>query len=160
MCIKVKKSECHTILKIVCVQRVNSLEQSTNYQIEYIMSKYKQFIIQLPEYYLIALSLLATYALPFSIKPIAMVMAVIFTLQIIYKNKTTGHIIASLFFIANIFMLFAFISDLNELPRFNVHAKELLFGGLLFLGFNIFISALMLIKYPIKGENHHLQTDS
>ena len=123
------------------------------------MTKYKQILIQIPEYYLIALALLAAYTLPFSIKPIAMVLAVIFTLQIIYKNKTTGHIIASLFLIGNLFMLFAFTSNLNELPRFNVHAKELLFGGLLLLGFNILISALMLIKYPIKGENHHLQTE-
>ena len=123
------------------------------------MTKYKQILIQIPEYYLIVLALLAAYTLPFSIKPIAIVLAVIFTLQIIYKNKTTGHIIASLFLIGNLFMLFAFTSNLNELPRFNVHAKELLFGGLLLLGFNILISALMLIKYPIKGENHHLQTE-
>ena len=123
------------------------------------MTKYKQILIQIPEYYLIVLALLAAYTLPFSIKPIAIVLAVIFTLQIIYKNKTTGHIIASLFLIGNFFMLFVFTSNLNELPRFNVHAKELLFGGLLLLGFNILISALMLIKYPIKGENHHLQTE-
>ena len=54
------------------------------------MSKHKQFIIQIPEYYLIGLAILAAYTLPFSIKPIAIVLAVILTLQIIYKNKTTG----------------------------------------------------------------------
>ena len=124
------------------------------------MTKYKQIIIQIPEYYLVVLALLAAYTLPFSIKPIAIVLAVIFMLQIIYKNKTTGHIIASLFLIGNLFILFAFISDLNDIPRFNVHAKELLFGGLLLCGFNLLISALMLIKYPMNGENHHLQTES
>ena len=124
------------------------------------MSKYKQFIIQIPEYYLIALALLAAYTLPLSIKPIAIVLAVILTLQIIYKNKTLGHVIASLFLMANLFILFAFTSDLNEIPRFNANANELLLGGFLLFGFNLLISGLMLFKYPIKGENHKLQTES
>ena len=124
------------------------------------MKKHKQFIIQIPEYYLIALALMAAYTLPFSLKPVAIVLAVILTLQIIYKNKTLGHVIASLFLIGNLFMLFEFTSDLNEMPRFNTNAKELLFGGLLLFGFNLLISALMLFKYPIKGESHKLQTES
>jgi len=124
------------------------------------MSKHKQFIIQIPEYYLIALALLAAYALPYSIKPIAIILAVILTLQIIYKNKTLGHVIASLFLVANLFILIAFTSGLNEMPRFNANAIELLFGGFLLFGFNLLISGLMIFKYPIKGENNKLQTES
>jgi len=124
------------------------------------MSKHKQFIIQIPEYYLIGLALLATYTLPFSIKPVAIILAGILTLQVIYKNKTLGHIIASLFLISNLALLFALTSDLNEFPRFNANATELLFGGIILLGFNLVISAIMLLKYPIKGTNHKLQTES
>ena len=124
------------------------------------MKKHKNIIAQIPEYYLIILSLIACYTLPYTIKIIAIVIAVILTLQIIFKNKTIGHIIASLFLIGNLAMLFALTSDLNEFPRFNANANELLLGGFLLFGFNLYISGLMLFKYPLRGLNHKLQTES
>ena len=123
------------------------------------MNKHKQILIQIPEYYLIALALLAAYTLPFPIKLVALVLAVILVLQIIFKNKTTGHIIASFFLIGNLFMLIALTSGLNEFPKFMDNAKELFFGGLLLFGFNLLISGLMLLKYPIKRQLPKLQTE-
>ena len=124
------------------------------------MKKHKQIILQLPEYYLIVLALLAGYTPPYSINPFAIGIVIILALQIIYKNKIAGHLIASLFLIGNLVMLLAFTAELNEFPRFNAHAKELLFGGLLLLGFNIIVSGLMIVKYTIKGQLPQLQTES
>jgi len=53
----------------------------------------------------------------------------------------------------------ALTSGLNEFPKFQANAKVLLFGGLLLFGFHLLISGLMLLKYPIKGQQHKLQTE-
>ena len=124
------------------------------------MKKFKQILLQLPEYYLIVLALLAGYTPPFSINPFAIGIVIILAFQIIFKNKIAGHLIASLFLIGNLVMLLALTSELNEFPKFNAHAKELLFGGLMLLGFNIIMSGLMLLKYTLKAEIHQLQTEA
>jgi len=124
------------------------------------MKKYKQMLIHLPEYYLIVLALMAGFTPPFTMNPIALVIVGILALQIIFKNKIAGHLIASLFLIGNLVMLLALTSELNEFPKFNAHAKELLFGGLILLGFNIFISALMFVKYTINGQLPQLLSES
>jgi hypothetical protein len=118
-----------------------------------------QILLQIPEYYLIALSLLAAYTLPFSFKLMTLVVVVILVLQLIFKNKTTGHIIASFFLIGNIFMLIALTSGMKEFPKFLTNAKVYLFGGLLLFAFHLLISGLMLLKYPIKEELPKLQTE-
>ena len=118
-----------------------------------------QILLHIPEYYLITLCLLAAYTLPFSFKLIALVLAVILLLQIIFKNKTTGHIIASFFLIGNIFMLIALTSGMKEFPKFLTNAKVYLFGGLLLFAFHLLISGLMLLKYPIKEQAPKFQTE-
>ena len=124
------------------------------------MKKYLRILIHIPEYYLIILAILAGFTPPFSLNPISLGIVFILALQIIFKNKIAGHLIASLFLIGNLVMLLALTAELNEFPRFNAHAKELLFGELLLLGFNILISGLMLVKYTIKGQRPQLQTES
>lgn len=103
---------------------------------------------------------MAGFTPPFTMNPIALVIVGILVLQIIFKNKIAGHLIASLFLIGNLVMLLALTSELNEFPKFNANAKELLFGGLMLLGFNIFISGLMFVKYTIIGQLPRLQSDS
>lgn len=124
------------------------------------MKTFKQILLQLPEYYLIVLALLAGYTPPFSMNPFALAIVGILAIQIIFKNKIAGHLIASFFLIGNLVMLLALTSELHEFPRFNAHAKELFLGGLLLLGFNIFISAFMLFKYTLKAEMHQLQREA
>lgn len=121
------------------------------------MKKHTHILLQLPEYYLIVLAILAGYTPPFLVNPFAIAIVSILVLQIIYKNKIAGHLIASLFLIGNLVMLFALTAGLNEFPKFNAHAKELLFGGLLLLGFNIVVSLLMLVKYTLKTQLSQLQ---
>lgn len=124
------------------------------------MNRYKQIIIQLPEYYLVVLAIVAAVTLPFSLNPFAIGLAVVLTLQIIFKSKTFGLIIASLFLIANLFMLIALTTGLKEFPAFNPNAKQLLFGGLALFGFNLFVSGVMLVKYNIKGRIPQFHAES
>ena len=124
------------------------------------MKKRTQIILQIPEYYIIALSLFASYTLPFPIKPMAFVVVVILVLQIIFKNKTTGHIIASFFLIGNLFMMIALTSGMKEFPKFMSNNKVLLYGGILLFGFHLLISRLMLLKYTLKAEISQLQAEA
>jgi len=124
------------------------------------MKYYQRMLIHLPEYYLIVLALMAGFTPPFTMNPISLVIVTILALQIIFKNRIAGHLIASLFLIGNLVMLLALTSELNEFPRFNAHAKELMFGGLVLLAFNIFISAVMFVKYTLNGQQPQLQSES
>lgn len=124
------------------------------------MNRYKQILIQFPEYYLVALAILGAFILPFSLNPFAIGLAIVLTLQIIFKSKTFGLIFASLFLIANLFMLIALTTGLKQFPAFNANAKQLLFGGLALFGFNLFVSGIMLVKYNIKGRIPQFHTES
>lgn len=116
------------------------------------MKKFKQLLIQFPEYYLIVLVILATYKPPFFINPIVIVFVAILVLQIVYKNKISGLIIAGLFIAVNLFMLLALISEFSEFPIVNVEALQLLFVGLSLIILNLGSSAIMIFKYLLKEE--------
>ncbi len=111
------------------------------------MKKAKQILIGFPEYYLLILTIIAGYKFPFTFNPIFLGLAVIPILQIIFKNKISGLILASLFILLNLYMLGALISEFREFSEFNLNAKQLLFGGLSFWILNIFASGVMIYKY-------------
>jgi hypothetical protein len=116
------------------------------------MKKIKQILMKFPEYYLIVLIILAGYTPPFTFNPMFVGLACIPILQIIFKNKISGLIIAILFLLANLFMLGALISELREFTEFNNSAKQLLVGGLSLWCFNMFAFSVMLYKY-LKSDN-------
>jgi len=101
----------------------------------------------LPEYYLVVLAFFYGYNLPLSINPIALVLIIILTLQIIFKNTISGLIIAGLSLLINIYMLFALASKFSEFPTFNADALQFILVGLLLIGTNITVSGLMISKY-------------
>ena len=109
-----------------------------------------------PEYYLIIVAILAGYSPPFSVDPVAIAVAALIILQILFKNKISGLLIGILFLLVNLFMMGALISEFNEFPTFSTDAKKLLFGGSLLLGINTFISILMIIKYAkyVESPDH------
>lgn len=110
------------------------------------MIKAKQVLIQLPEYYLLILTIIAGYTYPFTFNPIFLGLAVVPIFQIVVRNKISGLIIASLFVLLNLYMLGALISELSEFLVFNSSAIQLL-GGLSFLIVNILASSVMFYKY-------------
>lgn len=116
------------------------------------MKKLKQVLIQLPEYYLIVLALLAGYTPPFTIHSLAIGLAVLLLLQIIFKNRISGLIIGGLFFICNLYMLGALISELHEFQSFNSKAWQLLIGGTMLFAIHLYVSKAMFSKYSKKDN--------
>lgn len=116
------------------------------------MKNVKQFITTYAEAYLILITLLYGYSPPISVAPIYVGLIAMLAFQIIVKNKQTGIVIASLFFLINVGMLLAVISEFNEFLTANAKAIQLLFVGSLLFGFNLLLSALMLSKYLPKDD--------
>ena len=111
------------------------------------MKKAKQILIKFPEYYLIVLVILGGYTPPFVFNPIFIGLAAILILQIVFKNKISGLLIASIFLLTNLYMLGALISEFNEFHEFNNSAKQLLFVGLSLWSLNMLSSGVMIYKY-------------
>ena len=111
------------------------------------MKKVKRILMKFPEYYLVVLTILAGYTPAFDFSPISIGLAAILIFQIVFKNKISGLLIASIFLLINLYMLGALISEFNEFPEFNNSAKQLLFVGLSLWSLNILSSGVMIYKY-------------
>ena len=66
------------------------------------------------------------------------------------RTAILGLIISFLFLLLNLYMVLAMLDELHEFPTFNKAAAELLLGGTLYLGTNMFVSTYMLIKWTRK----------
>jgi uncharacterized membrane protein len=119
------------------------------------MKRTKSILIGYPEYYLMALVLIAGYSTPFYFNPVSIGIAVLLMLQIVFKNKLSGLLIASIYLLINLYLLGALISEFLEFPLFDHSAKQLLFVGLSIWCLNIFTAAVMMYKY-IKFNNKDL----
>ena len=107
----------------------------------------KKIIIRFPEYYLALLIILSGFTPPFSFHPLIVAMVCIPILQIVFKNKVSGLIIAALFLFVNLFMLGALISETSEFVKFTSDTRKLLLGGLSIWSFNMFAVGVMFYKY-------------
>jgi hypothetical protein len=117
------------------------------------MKALKQYI---PEIYFV-IAILYYWSLTASmVNWIAIIGLIIILFLIVTKNKITGIITSSLIIAANLFLFLALFSELTEFTSFNSEAKKLLFIGALFLGLNLFVSVLMLLKYA--GIKNQLNT--
>lgn len=116
------------------------------------MKTLKQILIKMPELYLIVLILLSSFSDKLHLNPIAIGLIVILILQIVFKNKASGIVIASLFIIMNLYMLAAVTSEFNEFPVINAEAQKLRAVGFLLFVFNSTMAGMMLYKYIIKKK--------
>jgi len=119
------------------------------------MNKPKQVLLQIPEYYLMVLALLAGYTPPLSFHPVAMGLAVVPLLLVVLKNKVMGLLLGAIFFLTNLAMLGALISELSEFTAFTGQAMELLAGGLTIWFVNLVLSLAMIYKYKPEVRRAH-----
>ncbi len=119
------------------------------------MEKIKLILPKLTEYYLIVLVLLSGYTPPFLFNPLSIGIAAVLILQIIFKNKITGLLIAGLFAVINLYMTFALISELS-VTSFSIKARNLLLGGLSLIILNFVVAGIMIYKYSylMKEKSH------
>lgn len=118
------------------------------------MKNIKIFILQLPEYLLIAAVLFYWYSSGMVVNYIAIGLITVLILQIILKNRIVGIIIPSILILASLYMSLALMSEFNEFPTFNSDAKELLFVGLSYFISTIIVSGIMIYKYVIFEERN------
>ena len=82
------------------------------------MKKLKKFLLELPEYLLIAAVIFYWGSAGMVINPIAIGLIILLILQIIFKNRIVGILIPSLLIMTSIYMLMALMSEFNEFPTF------------------------------------------
>ncbi|MBN1186660.1 MAG: hypothetical protein JXB49_30565 [Bacteroidales bacterium] len=111
------------------------------------MGKLKVILTAIPECYLIVLALLSGYTPPLSLSPFAIGLAFLLILQVLFKNKITGIIIANLFILISLYMLVALFSEFKEFQTFDSGAKQLIFVGIPLIILNFFVAGLMIYKY-------------
>lgn len=106
-----------------------------------------KLLVFLPESYIIFVVLFAGFTSPFSIHPLALFIAVVVSLQLIFRNTITGMMLANLFSLVNLYMILALLSEFSEFPTFNFAAAKLLIVGSLIILVNLFIVGLMYFNY-------------
>ena len=116
----------------------------------------KTIFLKIPEYYFMALAVLAGYSPPFNFNPVFIGIIVIISLQIIFKNKISGLILGVLFFLINLYFLVALFSELNEFTYFNGSAMQLSIAGLTIWLLNGLVSSAMIYKYIMKSIGESL----
>ena len=116
------------------------------------MKRVKTFILQLPEYLLIAAVLFYWFSTGLAVNYIAIGLIIVLILQIIFKNRIVGIIIPSILVMISFYMLLALMSEFNEFLTFCSDAKELLFVGLSYFISTIIVSGIMIYKYAIFEE--------
>jgi hypothetical protein len=120
------------------------------------MKKWKQILLQAPEYLLIIAVAFYWISTANLFNPFAITLIIGLILQIKFENKVIGITIPVLLILVSAFLILALFSELNEFPTFNEEARKLLIIGLSYFIVTMIISGLMIIKYAIlKDKNTH-----
>ena len=120
------------------------------------MKKWKQILLQAPEYLLIIAVAFYWISTANLFNPFAITLIIGLILQIKFENKVIGITIPVLLILGSAFLILALFSELNEFPTFNEEARKLLIIGLSYFIVTIIVSGLMIIKYAIlKDKNTH-----
>ncbi len=121
------------------------------------MKNLKEITLQLPEYLLIGAVIFYWASAGTVINPIAIVLILGLILQIIFKNRVVGIIVATLLILTSFYMLMAVMSEFHEFPTVTFEAKKLLIVGLSYFLSTIVVSGIMIYKYlTIEIRNNKL----
>ena len=124
------------------------------------MKTFKSLLLNSPNYYLLILTIIAIFKQPIAVTIALALLIVLLVLQIIFQNRITGFIFASVFFLINLYFLGALFSEFNEFSELNAAAIQLIFVGLTVVIINFCASGVMIYKYGfydgrIKTINQH-----
>lgn|SRR5690606_23342373 len=111
------------------------------------MKTLKKVALEIPEYYLLSLVLIFAFSGGANSVFIALGLAAVILLQLIFKSRVSGIIIASVFILINLYMLAAVTSEFKEFAVINPEAQQLRAVGFLLFVFNSSIAGMMLFKY-------------
>ena len=102
---------------------------------------------EFPECYLIGATLYYWSLTATVLNPVAITLLLILGFQRYTKKPITGVVIAGIFILANLFLVFALLSELSEFVVASRNYYVLLGVGSAFLGINLIVAFLMISKY-------------
>ena len=114
------------------------------------MEKRKELKKWIPEIYLIASVLFYWISTANLLNLVAISLLVALSILFVWKIDLLGIIIAALFLMLSMFMVLALISELSEFSVFNSEAVLMFFVGGIWLGLNIWLSVMMILKWGRK----------
>ncbi len=120
------------------------------------MKNIKSWLSWMPEIYVMISVIFYWIDINVLLNPIAIILFIALLFQLLIKHKATGIIISILFVMINLYLVFALLSEYHEFKTFDNAANNLLFFGTLYIGLNILMGIMMLIKY-IKIEKIPIQ---
>jgi ABC-type enterochelin transport system permease subunit len=111
------------------------------------LKKLKHFLLQLPEYLLIAALLFYWIGEGKLLNPMIIGLIALLILQVLIQNRVIGLLIPSILGLSCLYMLFALISEFREFPAYTADAQEFLFVGLGLFLLGMLVSGVMIYKY-------------
>jgi hypothetical protein len=113
------------------------------------MTRIKQIKKSATEIYVL-LSVIAYWIMTGTIlNPIAIFLVAVLAVLMWKKNRTLGISFSAVFLILNLYMVLALISELNKFSAFDGEAITMAITGSAYLGLNIFVALVMLIKWTV-----------
>ena len=111
-----------------------------------LMKRYLKFI---PEAYYI-LSILYYWLMTGTLlNPFAIALLLAMAVLLIFRNKAFGLLVSILFILVNLFLFAALISEYREFHEPTPASHDLILYGSLYLGLNLLMSLVMLVKYAL-----------
>jgi hypothetical protein len=123
------------------------------------MKNFKKNFTLLPEFYILIVVLLTDYTFPFNFNLISVGLSLIVFLQITVRNRMAGMYIATLFFLANLYMPFALMWEFKNFIIVRKESIQFFINGFYVVLFNLLFSVLMIIKF-IKQEEKEKIADA
>lgn len=120
------------------------------------MKNIKSILKWIPEIYLMA-SIIYYWIDTGLFNPFAITFFLALSLLLYFKSKVMGITISVLFILVNMYMFLALLSEFNEFPTFDEAAKTLLFVGTAYIGVNMIMGIVMLIKYVKSSKSPQIQ---
>ena len=114
---------------------------------------WKTFFSRIPEIYIVLAIFFYWYSTALLFNLVAILLLVLFVIHFILKNNTMGLFIGSLFVILSLFMFLALFSDIVKVDQFTEENMKFIFLTSAYLGMNLLMSVIMVIRYSKNWDN-------
>ena len=114
------------------------------------MKNLKPLLSTMPEIYLLLAVGYYWTLTPSLLNPVAIGLIALLLIQLLIKKHLTGIVLASVFICINLFLLLALYSEFSEFPAGDSEGMSLLTWGVAYLGLNLVMSGMMLVKHAMR----------
>lgn len=111
------------------------------------MFKIKTLFQYIPEMYLLGVTLYYWIMTGSLLNPVAIVLLLALLLQMWFNSANAGLVLAIVWLLLSLYLVLALISEISAFTQRSTARTELLLFGTLFIGGNLLMGSLMLLKY-------------